>query len=101
MIDLLREQAEVVGRRGRPFEDAPRLRVPALTGEALHEPERAGQERALAAGEPVASLSVVADRPPTTGALVLDEDTDSRLAERGVLRREGRSWVVSGAPPGA
>jgi len=25
----------------------------------------------------------------------------SRLAERGVLRREGRSWVVSGAPPGA
>jgi len=35
-----------------------------------------------------------ARRPSVSSAL-------SRLAERGVLRREGRSWVVSGAPPGA
>jgi CRP-like cAMP-binding protein len=65
---------ELADRHGRVHRDGVHLELP-LTHELI-------------------SHLAAARRPSVSSAL-------SRLAERGVLRREGRSWVVSGAPPGA
>src|SRR5690242_21034120 len=55
-VVLLAEEAEVVARPQRTLEALARLVEASLRGEALHEPERAGQEAPLASRLPVVGL---------------------------------------------
>ena len=58
--DLLGEQAHVVGVGEHLFEDVPALIDAAGPGQRLDVPERAQVERALAAGQPVRAVGLVA-----------------------------------------
>src|SRR5262249_56482522 len=51
-IVLLAGEAHVVPEREQPLEERPRLLLPVDHGECIHEPEAAGEERALAGWEP-------------------------------------------------
>jgi hypothetical protein len=56
-VVLLRQQSDVVAQREQPLEDLPGLVVPTHQGVVVGEPERAGEERALAGGQPVDAVA--------------------------------------------
>ena len=58
-VVFLGEQADVVAEVEQPLEQLARLVVPALQRQHLDEPERAGEEDALAGGQPVDVAVVV------------------------------------------
>ena len=66
-VVLLGDQAEVVPQREQPLEERDRLVLPALLSEHCGEPERAGEEHALAGREAV-DVGVL-----LVGAVALDE----------------------------
>src|SRR5262249_60005658 len=61
-IPLLTEQAEVVPERQQPVKERLGLVEAALEGEVVHEPEGAGEERALAGGQAVDAMLLVVTR---------------------------------------
>ena len=88
-VVLLGEEADVVAEVEQPLEELPRLVVPALERQHFGEPERAGEEHALARGQPVhlAVAPGVAQHEPVDRELALDR-LDRRDDPRIVRRQE-------------
>ena len=70
--DLLGEQAHVVGVGEHLFENVPALIDAAGPGQRLHVPERAQVERALAAGQAVRTVGLVAPDQAIADQLLAD-----------------------------
>ncbi len=83
-VVLLGVQAEVIAQSEQPLEQLPRLGLAAVERERLDQPERAGQELALAAGQ-----AVVGD----VGGVARDEAV---VAELTADRVDGRREPVVG-----
>ena len=84
-VDLLGEQADVVGAAGHQREQRARPLGLAREREALGEPERADAERALAAGQPVL-VQVAVDEPAFVGEV--RRDRLDRGAHAGIVGGE-------------
>ncbi len=98
-VVLLGQQPEVVADVEETFEERRRFVVPALEGKVVSQPERAGQEQALVAGEPVDFAqrpASVATHQAVDGELRLDgrHRTDDPLVRRG---RNPTSGIMSRA----